>query len=332
MSENARALSKAEAYPHPVEGVRVQETHTSWVFLTGKFAYKLKKPIKFGEVLDYRSLEQRKKFCEREVKLDKALPGGVYLSVEPVKRTSGGLRVGNKFHGDTVDYAVKARQLPEADILSHLVRRNQATPAIFGKLAQLLNNLHKKTRGKRGMDPWASMDSLQEKVEENFHTAKALGLDFPKGYSERVVAWPGKNARVLESRARKYSVEGHGDFRADNIFAISKGTKLDLHVTDRVEFSELLLHGDEAEDVAFLAMDLDHLGRSDLGEIFLDEYIRLSGDMELRGVLNYYKSYRAFVRAKVHAFYAQQAKSDSTRHEHLEKARSYLLLAQAYPF
>jgi aminoglycoside phosphotransferase family enzyme len=37
------SLLQPEAYPHPVSTVRLVETHVSWVFLTGAFAYKIKR-------------------------------------------------------------------------------------------------------------------------------------------------------------------------------------------------------------------------------------------------------------------------------------------------
>ena len=45
-----QALLRPEAYPHPVDGVNIVETHISWVLLTGRFAYKIKKPVSFGFV------------------------------------------------------------------------------------------------------------------------------------------------------------------------------------------------------------------------------------------------------------------------------------------
>jgi len=60
------ALKKDKnAYPHKVFKVNVEETHISWILLTGKFAYKIKKELKFGNVLDFSTLPLRKKFISR---------------------------------------------------------------------------------------------------------------------------------------------------------------------------------------------------------------------------------------------------------------------------
>lgn len=43
------ALQNPALYPHPVDGFQVIETHISWVLLTGPYAYKIKKPVNFGD-------------------------------------------------------------------------------------------------------------------------------------------------------------------------------------------------------------------------------------------------------------------------------------------
>jgi len=56
-----KALSEASAYQHKVTAFSVVETHISWVLLTGKYAYKIKKPVNFG-FLDFSTLEKRRFF------------------------------------------------------------------------------------------------------------------------------------------------------------------------------------------------------------------------------------------------------------------------------
>ena len=51
-------LLVAAAYPHPVTHLKLKETHVSWVVLTGAFAYKIKKPVRYTFV-DASTLERR---------------------------------------------------------------------------------------------------------------------------------------------------------------------------------------------------------------------------------------------------------------------------------
>jgi len=59
MEQLLEALRKPSAYSHPTGPIEVAETHISWVFLAGNYAYKVKKPVNLG-FLDFSTLEQRK--------------------------------------------------------------------------------------------------------------------------------------------------------------------------------------------------------------------------------------------------------------------------------
>ena len=63
-------LLNSAAYSEPVNKIEIRSTYFSWVFLTGSYAYKIKKPVKFGEILDYSTLGLRKSFCEKEIDLN----------------------------------------------------------------------------------------------------------------------------------------------------------------------------------------------------------------------------------------------------------------------
>ena len=55
---------------HPASGpVTCIETHISWVFLTGSYAYKVKKPVQLG-FIDYSTVERRAALCREELRLN----------------------------------------------------------------------------------------------------------------------------------------------------------------------------------------------------------------------------------------------------------------------
>tara|TARA_R100000365_G_C2703584_1_gene41273 strand:+ start:164 stop:484 length:321 start_codon:yes stop_codon:yes gene_type:complete len=86
-------LMRPEAYPHPVDGpVVVHETHISFVFLAGDFAYKIKKPIK-TEFLDYTTREKRRHFCEEELRLDRRFSDDLYVAVVPITLADESIKV-----------------------------------------------------------------------------------------------------------------------------------------------------------------------------------------------------------------------------------------------
>jgi hypothetical protein len=53
-----RALREANAYPHPVRRIEHLETHISDVFLTGEYAYKLKKPLEHPALVELAHLDR----------------------------------------------------------------------------------------------------------------------------------------------------------------------------------------------------------------------------------------------------------------------------------
>src|SRR6266540_1690326 len=57
--EAIAALRDPACYPHPAEPVELIETHISWVFLAGEYAYKVKKPVDLG-FLDFSALKMRR--------------------------------------------------------------------------------------------------------------------------------------------------------------------------------------------------------------------------------------------------------------------------------
>ena len=99
------------------------------------------------------------------------------------------------------------------------------------------------------------------------------------------------DARIAAGRV----CDGHGDLLADDIFCTRDGPR----VLDCIEFDDQLRWTDTLADVAFLAMDLERLGRSDLARRFLDHYAVAAGDDWAASLEHQYVAHRAAVRAKV---------------------------------
>ena len=71
------------AFPDLALKAELIETHISWVILTNDFAFKIKKPIQYS-FLSFSTLEKRKFYCEKELRLNKRLTDNVYLQVVPI--------------------------------------------------------------------------------------------------------------------------------------------------------------------------------------------------------------------------------------------------------
>ena len=109
-------------------------------------------------------------------------------------------------------------------------------------------------------------------------------------------------ARIADRRI----VDGHGDLLSDDIFCTDSGPVL----LDCLEFDDSLRYVDGIDDAAFLAMDLEFLGRPDLADFFLACYRRESAETAPGSLVDFYIAYRAVVRAKVDVIRALQGDSN----------------------
>jgi predicted kinase len=113
-------------------------------------------------------------------------------------------------------------------------------------------------------------------------------------------------------------VDGHGDLLSEDIFCLPEGPIL----LDCLEFDDALRYVDGIDDVAFLAMDLEFLGRRDLADFFLDEYLRCADDTAPPSLRDFCIAYRAVVRAKVDCIRVAQGHEDA-----VEDARRHIDIA-----
>jgi uncharacterized protein len=129
--------------------------------------------------------------------------------------------------------------------------------------------------------------------------------------------------RVAEGRVR----DGHGDLRLEHCYLDAAGK---VEIIDCIEFNDRFRYGDVCADIAFLSMDLAWHERVDLSEALLADYARATGDYDLYGVVDFYESYRAYVRAKVSSMLEDDAGADRDARERAsDQARKYYLLAEA---
>ena len=78
-------MQSPAAYPHATDlPIRCLETHISRVFLTGPYAYKVKKPVKLSFV-DYSTAARRAAYCHEELRLNRRYAPGLYVDVVPIQ-------------------------------------------------------------------------------------------------------------------------------------------------------------------------------------------------------------------------------------------------------
>ncbi|WP_205873568.1 bifunctional aminoglycoside phosphotransferase/ATP-binding protein [Mycobacterium camsae] len=272
----------------------VRETHTGVVVLAGDRAYKAKKPV-LTDFVDFRTAEERERVCRREVELNRRLSPEAYLGVAHLSDPSGGAD----------EPIVVMRRYRDHDRLAFLVSRSgsgESSEKLLDCVAAVLAEFH----GRAERSPLISAQGESAAVEQRWHANlkelhqfTAIPGVSPQSVSriERLaVAYISGRGRLFARRIDEDSiVDGHGDLLADDIFFVDGHPAL----LDCLEFDDQLRHLDCIDDAAFLAMDLEFLGRKDLGDYFLTRYAARAGDAAPRSLQDFYIAYRAVVRAKV---------------------------------
>ena len=307
------------------------ETHISWVFLHEREVFKVKKPVNFG-FLDFSDLEARRRACDAEIALNSRLAPGIYLGVVPITRDGRGVHVIGGA-GQPVDFAVHMRRLPREARADLRLAGGQLTPEQLDALAELLARFHERAEPNEQIARFGSVEVIRANVEENFAQAGALlGTLAPDGAEEEVEArqlgFLAARAPLFEERMRAGRIrDGHGDLRLEHVYFVDDAPPV---IIDCIEFNERFRYADVCADIAFLSMDLGWHGRADYKERFLAAYARASGDDDLFALVDFYESYRAYVRAKVCALSFGSGSTSFEAGAALEaQARRYLLLAQA---
>ena len=295
----ARLLDPA-IYPHEVDRVELVETHISWVFLAGPRVYKVKKPVNLG-FLDFTTLARRRHFCREEVRLNRRLAPDVYLDVVEIKGQRRAPRLGGP--GRTIEVAVVMRRLPAARMLDSLVERDEATPELLDAIGATVARFHAEAETGGEIDELGGLDTMRRNWEENFAQTDALGPDLLPDATRACVraavaaVLEGEAPRFAERVAAAKSRDCHGDLQAQHVCCTDP-----VQIFDCIEFNHRFRFGDVAGEIAFLAMDLERLGRPDLAIRFLNAYFEESGDYEAVPLLDFYRAYRAWVRGKVLSF------------------------------
>jgi aminoglycoside phosphotransferase family enzyme len=322
------ALMKPEAYDEEAGHIEMIQTHISFVFLTGRFVYKVKKAVDLG-FLDFTTLEKRRFFCEKELQLNRRLCGDMYLEAVPINRSSV---IKIKGEGETVEYAVKMKQMPQEKMMSKLLEENKVDDRLVDRIAKIVANFHSNAEISRRISEFGSLAVVETNWKENFEqteefVGKTISMKDFKLIRERVEDFMKRNASFFEKRMAEGRVRDcHGDIHSGNIFVTDK-----VYIFDAIEFNERFRYSDVAADVAFLSMDLDFRERSDLSDFFVERYVKYSGDQELAKLLPFYKCYRAYVRGKVTSFKLEDPSVDyEEKRIAMEEAKAYFKLASTY--
>jgi len=324
------ALMKPEAYDAEPGQIELTQTHISFIFLTSNFVYKVKKAVNLG-FLDFTTLEKRRFFCEKELELNRRLCADMYLEVVPINRSRLDI-VKIKGEGETVEYAVKMKRMPQEKMMRNLLEEKKVDSKLIDRIAKIVAEFHSKAETNRRVSELGSLAIIETNWKENFDqtqqfVGKTISMKDFKLIREGIDDFMKRNRPFFEKRMAERRVRDcHGDIHSGNIFVTDR-----VYIFDAIEFNERFRYSDVASDVAFLAMDLDLKERTDLSNFFVERYVKYSGDQELMKLLPFYKCYRAYVRGKVTSFKLKDPNVGSEEKRAAKKeAKAYFKLASNY--
>ena len=318
-------LSRRDAYPDRPAGVEAIETHMSWVFLTDRHAYKLKKPVR-RPFLDFSTIEARRRHCADEVRLNRRLAPAVYLGAVPLVSTAAGLRLGGP--GEVVDWLVKMVRLPSERVLDRGIANGTVERRDAVAIGRVLAGFYRSLPPVR-VDPAEYRRRFAADAEASLEAVTAAGGPARIARAGRIAA---AQAAMLSRRAAEFDrrvrdgriVEGHGDLRPEHVYL--DGTP---SIIDCLEFDYDLRTLDPADELGFLALECERLGAAWIGMEIFATYTTVTQDDPPRPLVDFYQSFRALQRARLAIWHV----AEPGRHppqEWLRRADLYLELGESY--
>src|SRR6266487_902017 len=322
-------LRSPATYPHRPPEVRPIQTHISWVFVASPLVFKIKKPVNLG-FLDFSTPEKRYHFCQRELELNQRLAPEIYLDTIPIYKTASGFSF-EASGGAIVEYAVKMKELPRSWFLNELLETNLVGEKEINRVIARLQRFYESETPTPEIQEWGTPEKLKISTDENFtqmepfvsKTVSPAAFETIRHFTNRFYI---ANEKLFLERIQQHRIHDcHGDLHLDHIHITPDA----VSIFDCIEFNDRFRFIDIANDLAFLAMDFDFEGRSDLAKLLLQTAAREFRDPEMLNVSDFYKCYRAFVRGKVESIQAIEPET-ANPDQHLKQAAHYFRLALRY--
>jgi aminoglycoside phosphotransferase family enzyme len=322
LAEKVAFLSRPDAYPSPVAEVVRRETHMSYVFLAGDRVYKLKKPVRFP-YLDFSTLERREAACRAEVSLNRRLAPDVYIGVEPLTASAGGLCIGGA--GALAEWLVVMRRLDDRWALEQVLHEHCLETPQLDRLAATLVRFYRHARpvlisSGPHLSEWSRSLTANRRalLDRRFGLPSALISRIDR-LQRRFLAECGA---MLEARVRRRRiVDGHGDLRPEHIWLDHQ-----VRIIDCLEFNPRLRAVDPFDEIAYLDLECERLGAAWAGRYLRARVERgLREDLSL-ALYHFYRSYRATLRARLAIAHLSEPRP-RTPEKWPRLARAYLSIA-----
>ncbi|MEB2777431.1 hypothetical protein SYJ56_19105 [Algoriphagus sp. D3-2-R+10] len=329
--DEIRSLNEKGYYKDcPVKGELI-ETHISWIILSEKYAFKIKKPVKFS-FLDFSTSDQRQFFCKREVTLNSRF-SDIYLSTEPIFFEDGKWVIGGR-GVEPIDFTVVMRKMDEHKRMDLMMDSDKVDQVAVTELAKNISRFHLKAE--RILDPFEltkvktifndilTIEELEEKGYKCGELKSAIrqAIRVSDSFLE-------KNQEYFQRRIEQgYKRDLHGDLHCGNVFLENPPV-----IFDCIEFNDEYRQIDVLYDIAFLSMDMESWGRKDLSQLLENTYkksINVFLTPEDDKLYVYFKCLRANIRAKIYGLRLAQASDDTAKVQFLKVFDRYFSLFKHY--
>lgn len=313
-SKFIRFLSRPDSYRHNPADVQLIQTHISLVAVAPPFVFKVKKNIKLP-FLDYSTVEKRKYYIEREIRLNKRLCTGVYLKEVPIYIKNG--RLSFQPAGKIYDYALKMNYMPPEQSLPEIIRKGHFGGHLQNLLIKKLFHFYESQKSLPSVKEAGVFHNIERLLLHNIgecrrYKGKVISptaFNTIEAYTKLFLKY---NKKLISSRVKQNAiVDGHGDLRPEHIYFLKKG----VQIYDCIEFNDQFRFLDIVNDIAFLAMELDVLGLPETGKKIAEKILHKLNDKNGYELLNFYKLYRAMVRVKVNSILAREGEVNQSKRD-----------------
>jgi aminoglycoside phosphotransferase family enzyme len=288
-TELVRALKEPSAYQNSPKTIKLRETLTSFLFKADDQLFKIKKS---GN--EYASLAVKEAFCHEECRLSQRFNPNWPIEVLPVMEHNGELMIGGT-EGEIIEYALKMEVLSDQWSLSQLLAKDKVTAKHISKIATRIAEIHAASPAKDRAaesgkpEPFRALcDDMLFQLKRYFETSLTQPiLDMIRHPLEKFID---DNKRLFNKRQKKGRIVfGHGAFLPEHIFVHGD----QVYFISPQEVQKKLAVLDVANDVSSLTVELARMGKTELFDTFLEQYLEVSKDQDLLKMLPLYQTYCA---------------------------------------
>jgi aminoglycoside phosphotransferase family enzyme/predicted kinase len=317
-----------------IQPEEILETHISYIFITKEYVYKIKKGVNLG-FLNFKELKDRKIYSLLEKELNNRFSKGIYLEVlKLVKRDALYELVNVNNTLPAYEYILKMKRIKDGSFLYKRLEKNEVScDEMFNIGAKIAEKLKALQTDKEFIKEYGNIEILKFNINENFKQLNNFkNKYFDEGLYDFIMKSTYKfiddNNELLSNRVKDgYIKDGHGDIRLEHIYF----DELGCGIIDCIEFNKRFRCNDVVGDFVFLCMELDELGYIDFSDSALSGFLSIFNDQDSVKLINFYKCYRALVRAKVTCFLLEEKGSSWQHYEGKSKDIERLVnLAYSY--